>query len=114
MFQGWYKAVLVDNGSDAYFPIVSSYIHLNPARAGWFDLKKSSLSDFSWSSYPFYLSASKRPVWLCVDRVLNCHSVEDTRKGRAWYRQYIQKSNRETPYLFLAFLWFSPWSFRFE
>ncbi len=92
LFQGRYKTLLVDNGSDAYFPIVSSYIHLNPARAGLFDLKNGRLSDFAWSSYPFYLRASKRPVWLCVDRVLNCHSVDDTRMGRAWYRQYIQQS----------------------
>ncbi len=33
LFQGRYKALLVDYGSDAYFPIVSSYIYLNPARA---------------------------------------------------------------------------------
>jgi REP element-mobilizing transposase RayT len=91
LFQGRYKALLVDNGSDAYFPIVSSYIHLNPVRAGLFDLKSGSLSEYAWSSYPLYLRASKRPVWLCAERVLNCHSVEDTRKGRVWYRQYIKQ-----------------------
>ena len=86
---------LVDNGSDVYFPIVGSYIHLTPARAGLFDLKHGSLSNFAWSSYPFYLRASKRPVWLCVDRVLNCHGVDDTHMGRAWYRQYIQQRVEE-------------------
>ncbi len=34
---------------------------------------------------------SKRPVWLCVDRVLNCHNVDDTRTGRSWYRRYMQQ-----------------------
>ncbi len=28
---------------------------------------------------------------MCVERVLNCHDVEDTRKGRVWYRQYIKQ-----------------------
>ncbi len=91
LFQGRYKALLVDNGSDAYFPIVSSYIHLNPARARLFDLRKDNLSDYEWSSYPLYLRTTKRPAWLCVERVLDCHDVEDTRKGRVWYRQYIKQ-----------------------
>ncbi len=47
LFQGRYRAMLVDNGSDAYFPIVNSYIHLNPARARLFDLKNGNLSDFT-------------------------------------------------------------------
>ncbi len=91
LFQGRYRALMVDNGSDAYFPLLSSYIHLDPARAGLFDLKSGDLSDFVWSSYPLYLRASKRPEWLCVERVLNCHGAEDTRKGRVWYRQYIKQ-----------------------
>ena len=44
LFQGRYKALLVENGSNAYFPIFSSYIHLNPARAGMFNLKKIALA----------------------------------------------------------------------
>ncbi len=91
LFQGRYKAMLVDSGSDAYFPIVSSYIHLNPARARLFDLKNGKLSDFKWSSYPFYLRTTKRPAWLCVERVLSCHDVEDSRNGRIWYRQYFKQ-----------------------
>jgi putative transposase len=47
LFQGRYRALLVDNGSEAYFPIVSSCIHLNPARARLFDLKNGNISDFS-------------------------------------------------------------------
>ena|SRR5205823_12972219 len=33
LFQGLYKAVVVDGEEDVYFQIVSTYIHLNPARA---------------------------------------------------------------------------------
>ena len=91
LFQGRYKALLVDNSGKTYFPIVSSYIHLNPARAGLLDFKNDKLCNFAWSSYPFYLRASKRPAWLSVKTVLNCHNVEDTRKGRVWYRQYLQQ-----------------------
>ncbi|MCP4265725.1 MAG: hypothetical protein GY777_09145 [Candidatus Brocadiaceae bacterium] len=48
LFQGRYKALLVDDGSDSCFPIDSSYIHLNPARAGLFGLKNGNISDFAW------------------------------------------------------------------
>ena len=91
LFQGRYKALLIDNDSDDYFPIVSTYIHLNPARARLFDLREGRLSDFRWSSYPFYLRASKRPAWLYADRVLSCHGMADDRKGRIGYRQYLQQ-----------------------
>ncbi len=37
------------------------------------------------------MRATKRPAWLCVERVLNCHNVEDTRNGRVWYRQYFKQ-----------------------
>jgi putative transposase len=33
LFQGRYKAVIVDEREDDYFAVVSTYIHLNPARA---------------------------------------------------------------------------------
>ena len=35
LFQGRYRAVVVDGQAEEdYFPVVSTYIHLNPARAG--------------------------------------------------------------------------------
>ena len=68
---------------------------MNPARAELFDLKNGSLNDLGWSSYPYYLKASKRPVWLSVVRVLNCHDVDYTRKGSSWYRQYMQQRVEE-------------------
>jgi REP element-mobilizing transposase RayT len=34
VFQGRYKAVLVDPEERSYLPTVSDYIHLNPVRAG--------------------------------------------------------------------------------
>ena len=34
LFQGRYKAVVIDGSSPGYFEVVGTYIHLNPARAG--------------------------------------------------------------------------------
>ncbi len=91
LFQGRYKALLIDNQSDDYFSIVSTYIHLNPARAKMFDLINAKLIDYSWSSYPFYLRPSKRPSWLSINQVFNSLRINDDRKGRTEYRQYMQK-----------------------
>ena len=35
LFQGRYKAVIVDPQESAYFQVISTYIHLNPARASF-------------------------------------------------------------------------------
>jgi len=40
LFQGRYKALLIDPDSETYFTVVSSYVHLNPARARLFDLRE--------------------------------------------------------------------------
>ena len=91
LFQGRYKSLLIDHESQTYFTMVSSYIHLNPARARLFDLHRGQLSDYSWSSYVYYLKPSNRPAWLDVDKVLGCLRVSDDRAGRGWYRRYLQK-----------------------
>jgi REP element-mobilizing transposase RayT len=90
LFQSRYKALLVDPGGD-YFLTVSSYIHLNPARANCFDLKKGKLSDYLWSSYPLYLRPAKRPEWLAVERTLGNRGLSDDTPGRTKYRQYLQE-----------------------
>jgi putative transposase len=91
LLQGRYKALPVD-GSDAnYFSTVSNYVHLNPARAGLFDLEKGSLTDYRWSSYPLYLKPSRRPAWLVVDRTLGAHGFIDDRSGREKFSRIMQK-----------------------
>src|SRR3989442_12495274 len=68
LFSGRYKSLLVDGTGDGYLKTVCDYVHLNPARAKLLS-GKQSLSEFRWSSYPFYVSPpSKRPAWLRVDR----------------------------------------------
>ena len=51
LFQGRYKAVLVDPEAEGYFATLADYIHLNPARARVVG-KKESLRTYRWSSLP--------------------------------------------------------------
>ncbi len=72
LFQGRYKAIPVDGSQEGdYFAVVSTYIHLNPARAGLIRIGEERLKGYRWSSYPAYLKgAGGRPAWLRVERVL--------------------------------------------
>jgi REP element-mobilizing transposase RayT len=90
LFQGRYKALLVD-GEGEYFSTVASYIHLNPARARCFDLAGGRLSDYKWSSFTGYMRPSQRPEWLKVERVLGNLGFGDDVSGRTKYRHYMQK-----------------------
>ena len=74
LFQGRYKALLVDAGE--YFRTVSDYIHLNPARARCFDLESGKLADYQWSSFTGYMRPSKRLEFLTVNRVLESHGLK--------------------------------------
>jgi len=71
LFQGRYKAVPVDGASAGYLETVSTYIHLNPARAGLIEIGQEKLKGYRWSSYPWYLSWPGRgPAWLERGRVM--------------------------------------------
>ncbi len=87
LFQGRYKAVPVD--ASGYFGIVSTYIHLNPARAGLIQIGKEPLKQYGWSSYPWYLSpAGKGPLWLCRKQVLEEVGADDAAVKR--YETYME------------------------
>lgn len=89
LFQGRYKAKVVDDRDASYFRVVSEYIHLNPAEAKL--VKPGALSEYPWSSYPIYLHPpSKRPDWLAVSPVLNaCGIPDDSLKSRRAYAAYM-------------------------
>ncbi|HKL20648.1 MAG TPA: transposase [Tichowtungia sp.] len=89
LFQGRYKALLVDDGE--YFSTVATYIHLNPARVRGYDYQAEQLEHYPWSSYPGYLWLRKKPEWLCVDRALSALNLADSPSGRRGYRAYIEK-----------------------
>lgn len=56
LFQGRFKSILVD--ADSYALILSTYIHLNPLRAGIV----RQLKEYPWSSYPDYLNLRKSNI----------------------------------------------------
>ena len=89
LFQGRYRALVVDGSSGDYFAVVSSYIHLNPVRAFLFDTQREPLESYFWSSYPFYLNPVNRPGWLCVERVLGNFQWRDDDRGRETYGSYM-------------------------
>jgi hypothetical protein len=70
LFQGRYKAVLVE-GKPNYLQVVSTYIHLNPARAHLIKIGQELLRSYCWSSYPAYVRPRSGAVpWLVQQRVL--------------------------------------------
>lgn len=64
LFQGRYKAILID--ADEYASEVSRYIHLNPVRAGLIDIPE----EYRWSSCQYYVLKREAPKWLKRDFVL--------------------------------------------
>jgi putative transposase len=94
LFQGRYKAKVIDDEDASYFRRVSEYIHLNPAEAKV--VKPGELSSYPWSSYPLYLNPpSKRPAWLAVLPVLNaCGVPDDSLKSRRAYEAYMNLRHR--------------------
>jgi REP element-mobilizing transposase RayT len=71
LFQGRYKAVPVEADNAGYLEAVSSYIHLNPARAGVIVIGRDKLKRYRWSSYPWYVGGGRgAPAWLERKRVL--------------------------------------------
>lgn len=64
LFQGRYKAVLVD--ADKYLLELVRYIHLNPVRAAMVKVP----SDYQWSSHHAYCGKEEIP-WLCTAPTLS-------------------------------------------
>jgi len=61
LFQGRYEASVIDGEEAGYFLAASTYIHLNPVRAGLIR-ETEPLQQYHWSSFPFYLlPVKKRP-----------------------------------------------------
>ena len=89
LFQGRYKAVIVDPGERNYFVTLSDYIHLNPVRAGLVQLH-DKLFNYSWSSYPWYSRAANRPSCFEPERVLGELGLEDTNGGRRAYAERMR------------------------
>ena len=87
LFQGRYKAVVIDGNAPGYFEVVGTYIHLNPARAGLIRIGQEPLKGYRWSSYPWYLSR-QGPEWLCRERVLEGLGLREN--DRKAYEAYLE------------------------
>ena len=81
LFQGRYKAVLVDAGS--YLLELVRYIHLNPVRSGMV----ANPEDYPWSGHRAYLGKELLP-WLTTDWVLG-QFVKSIVKARVAYREFV-------------------------
>lgn len=82
LFQGRYKAILVDR--DEYAKELSRYIHLNPVRSNAVDTPEA----YDWSSYPYFIGGEKAPEWLILDFILGYfgENISDAQKD---YRQFV-------------------------
>jgi hypothetical protein len=84
LFQGRYKAVVVDPNERGYFVTLSDYIHLNPVRAGMIGLGER-LFDYPWSSYRWYTMKKERREWFEPAQVLAELGFNDTAAERQCY-----------------------------
>ena len=81
LFQGRYKAILVD--ADAYLLELVRYVHLNPVRAGLCDGPEA----WRWSGHRAYLGRAAAP-FLTTDWVLSLLAPKE-RDARAAYRAFV-------------------------
>lgn len=88
VFQGRYKAILVDK--DGYLKELIRYIHLNPVRAG---LVTDPL-DYPRSSHPAYSGKIKPPDWLTIDYGLRQFGTSEP-DARAVYLHFMGQTTGE-------------------
>lgn len=89
LFQGRYKAVLVEAEAEGYFTTLSDYIHLNPVRANIVGAN-DKLFSYRWSSYPWYVATAGRAEWFEPKRVLGELGWEDNKEGRRLYAERMR------------------------
>jgi putative transposase len=82
VFQGRYHAVLVQR--ENYLLELSRYVVLNPIRAGM----ASTLDEWSWSSYPYFMRTDGNPQWLDTDSLLSYFGADRTAARRA-FKEFV-------------------------
>jgi len=113
VFQGRYKAVVIDPSDTVYFRTACNYVHLNPIRAKLVETDNTPrLEDYPWSS-SWYLDRplSQTPEWLSVGRVVEeSLSRPDHRHSRKRYLAYLKaeaaEEDKEIEYSSLRRGWF--------
>lgn len=96
LFQGRYKALVVDGDSTGYFITVSDYIHMNPVRSGIISEVGLLLKD-PWSSAGWLAGSRKGcPSWLKWQRVYGELSLTNWRsRSRREFREYLARRMME-------------------
>jgi hypothetical protein len=82
LFQGRYKAILIDQ--DSYLLEVSRYIHLNPVKANIIEKPEN----YSYSSYRSYI-LNKRNDGVYRDQILKMIS-KDKKAAPKLYKQFVE------------------------
>ncbi len=85
LFQGRYKAILVD--ADHYALELTRYIHLNPVRVGLVDAP----GKYRWSSYQEYTGNREAATWLKRDFILGFF-VNGKAQGAEKYRLFVEEA----------------------
>ncbi len=89
LFQGRYKAILVD--VDEYAKELSRYIHLNPVRAKMVEAPE----DYVWSSYQYYIGRKKPPEWLTRDLILEYFNEKLSTAQQGYYEFVSELVNKK-------------------
>jgi REP element-mobilizing transposase RayT len=84
LFQGRYKAILVDR--DSYFLELARYIVLNPVRAAMVKQPQQ----WAWSSYGAMAGKSTAPAWLTTEVLLGEFGKRRFRARRK-YQQFVEE-----------------------
>lgn len=84
LFQGRYKAILVDK--DAYLLELCRYIVLNPVRARMVDTP----DEWLWSSWHNMIGKNESPSWLATDALLNLFAKKRT-EAIAEYIHFVEQ-----------------------
>lgn len=84
LFQGRYKAILVDK--DAYLLELSRYIVLNPIRAKMVQ----NPEDWPWSNWHAVMGKTATPAWLATDALLSMFGKK-RKTARGKYEAFVQQ-----------------------
>ena len=84
LFQGRYKAILID--ADSYATELSRYMHLNPVRAGMVERPE----EYPWSSYKSYIGKNRVPEWQRTEFILNYFGLNTSGNAKINYMNFVE------------------------
>lgn len=96
LFQGRYKAILVDK--DSYLLELTRYVVLNPVRAKGM---LTQIDDWPWSSYPAMIGLIASPAWFTSDWVLSQFGKQKKR-AQEKYKKFVLEGIQHKPDVWAA------------